>query len=114
MNTGVNVGVGMCAHAGPVIMATENVEGFPLASMTGGDVVVAAVKDMAEKLGQGGDANAPEVVDTDKQVGRLKAEGVARVAEVDVDVFAGLGFGKGISVLELDALCVRGLPGSGA
>lgn len=111
VDTGIDVGVNVGAHAGLIVMATERVEGFLLASMTGCDVITVAVENVAEKLAQGGHASALESMNANEELGGLKAEGVVGIAEVDMDFLVGLRFGDCVGGMEIGALCVSSFPG---
>ncbi|CDI85975.1 hypothetical protein, conserved [Eimeria praecox] len=70
----LHVGSGIRTHARPVIKLTEGKKGLLLATVARSDVVVVAVEEMGEGLGQGGNADSPTSVNADVQIGVVEPE----------------------------------------
>lgn len=79
--------------------------------MTGCNVILVRLENVAEKLGQGGYANAPGSMNANEQVRVLKAEVLAGVAEVDMNALIELRVSDRAGGLKNGTLRVCGFPG---
>ncbi|CDJ54047.1 hypothetical protein EBH_0073920 [Eimeria brunetti] len=88
LHAGLNIGSCVSPHAWPIMELTKGQEGLLLATVARGNVIMVAVKDMGQELGQGADTDAPESVDADVQVGVAEPEGIAAAQQLVLDLLS--------------------------